>query len=128
MSEQSRSLILASTSPRRRELLRKAGFSITAASTGEEALDEDGFSDVATVAARCVFRDCRHDGEPGCAINQAIATGALDAARVANYLKLQAEIQTAAARKAARQAPRSGNRKPSRAKLRRNDQRFGKSE
>lgn len=96
--------------------------------TGEEALDEDGFSDVATVAARCVFRDCRHDREPGCAINQAIATGALDAGRVANYLKLQEEIQTAAARKAARQAPRSGNRKPSRAKLRRNDQRSGKSE
>ena len=96
--------------------------------TGEEALDEDGFSDVAAVAARCVFRDCRHDREPGCAINQAIATGALDAARVANYLKLQAEIQTAAARKAARQAPRSGNREPSRAKLRRNDQRSGKPE
>ena len=95
--------------------------------TGEEALDDDGFIDVARVAERCAFRDCRHDQEPGCAINAAIAAGELDSQRVANYLKLQGEVQDAAARKAARAAPRPGRRKPSKAKLRRDDQRHGKS-
>lgn len=95
--------------------------------TGDETLDAGGFADVAAVAQRCSFRDCRHVAEPGCAINAAIADGRLDPARVANYLKLQEEIKTAAARKAARLAPRAGSKKPSKASLRRRDQRHGKS-
>lgn len=51
----------------------------------------DVFEDVVRVAARCRFRDCRHDGDEGCAIMSAIASGDLDARRFANFQKLIAE-------------------------------------
>lgn len=41
------------------------------------------FDDIAALAATCQFRDCRHDGEPGCAVR-----GAVDADRLRNYHKL----------------------------------------
>lgn len=94
--------------------------------TGEETLDDGGFADIAELAARCRFRNCRHAREPGCAVQQAITDGALDAGRVANYLKLTAEVSGAAERQAARQAPRPGARKISKAEQRRLDQRYGK--
>jgi ribosome biogenesis GTPase len=47
---------------------------------GEEDLDR-GFADVAELAAGCRFRDCRHAGEPGCAVQQALGNGTLDPAR-----------------------------------------------
>ncbi len=50
-----------------------------------ERLDA-AFGDVAALAARCRFRDCRHDGEPGCAVQ-----GQVDAARLHNWHKLQRE-------------------------------------
>jgi ribosome biogenesis GTPase / thiamine phosphate phosphatase len=46
------------------------------------------FSDIATLAAGCRFRDCRHQGEPGCAV----AASGIDEARLANYTKLQREL------------------------------------
>ncbi|HJU38286.1 MAG TPA: ribosome small subunit-dependent GTPase A [Tahibacter sp.] len=52
---------------------------------------DEVFDDVATLAQRCRFGDCRHETEPGCAIAAAIASGALDAARVARWRKLVAE-------------------------------------
>lgn len=51
-----------------------------------------GFSDIEELAARCKFRDCQHNGEPGCAIGNAIEEGALDAQRYQSYLKLQKEL------------------------------------
>jgi ribosome biogenesis GTPase len=51
----------------------------------------DVFEDIETLAARCRFTDCRHQTEPGCAINAAMAEGALDPARLARWRKLQAE-------------------------------------
>lgn len=60
--------------------------------TGEEDLAEDGFADVEALAACCKFRDCRHAGEPGCAVQAAIAAGTLDAGRFENYQKLSGEI------------------------------------
>jgi ribosome biogenesis GTPase / thiamine phosphate phosphatase len=33
---------------------------------------ERGFSEVADLARACRFRDCRHDGEPGCAVRDAV--------------------------------------------------------
>ncbi len=56
----------------------------------DEGLDET-FDDVAELAARCRFRDCRHESEPGCAVRAAIADGSLAAARWASYEKLQKE-------------------------------------
>ncbi|MES1945720.1 GTPase RsgA [Salinisphaera sp. C84B14] len=64
--------------------------------TGEEDLVEDGFADIEALATHCRFRDCRHVGEPGCAVRAAIDAGQLDAARFANYEKLRGEIAQAA--------------------------------
>ncbi len=33
---------------------------------------EGVFDDVSTLAARCRFRDCRHEGEPGCAVRDGV--------------------------------------------------------
>lgn len=49
------------------------------------------FEDVASVMAACKFSDCTHAGEPGCAVREAIASGALDERRVRNYEKLLRE-------------------------------------
>lgn len=46
------------------------------------------FDDVAAAAQRCRFRDCRHDGEPGCAVRES-----LPAERVRSFHKLQREAR-----------------------------------
>jgi ribosome biogenesis GTPase / thiamine phosphate phosphatase len=46
------------------------------------------FDDIARLAPLCRFRDCRHDGEPGCAVQ-----GALAPARLKNFHKLQREAE-----------------------------------
>ena len=56
----------------------------------EGALDEV-FSEIATLAVNCRFSDCHHESEPGCAVQAAIASGALDAGRLARFRKLRAE-------------------------------------
>lgn len=50
------------------------------------------FGDVEGLAGACRFRDCTHQGEPGCAVTEAVHTGALDAERLASYDKLQKEL------------------------------------
>lgn len=57
------------------------------------------FDDVAALAEGCHFTDCRHLEEPRCAVKQAIADGTLEAGRLENYLKLQAEVQALDRRK-----------------------------
>lgn len=57
----------------------------------DEAAVEMTFADVAELAARCRFRDCRHHGEPGCAIEAALDDGSLDPDHWTSYLKLQRE-------------------------------------
>jgi ribosome biogenesis GTPase / thiamine phosphate phosphatase len=54
------------------------------------------FEDIEGIAAACRFGDCRHGGEPGCAVREALEEGALDAARYENYRKMQAEMRHAA--------------------------------
>ena len=49
------------------------------------------FDEVEAVSHQCRFRDCRHDGEDGCAIEIALENEELDPRRVENYLKLLAE-------------------------------------
>ena len=51
------------------------------------------FTDMEELAARCRFTDCRHESEPGCVIQDALARGALDSGRWRNYLKLQKELE-----------------------------------
>ena len=53
-------------------------------SGGEAA--SDAFDDIATLAAGCRFRDCRHENEPGCAV-----LGELDAERLSSWRKLSRE-------------------------------------
>ena len=50
------------------------------------------FADIEALAPGCRFDDCAHDQEPGCAVQAAIARGDLDAARLAHYRELDAEL------------------------------------
>ena len=49
------------------------------------------FSDLAELALTCHFNNCRHDGEPGCAIRAALEAGTLDPARLSRWKKLERE-------------------------------------
>jgi ribosome biogenesis GTPase len=50
-----------------------------------------GFDEIEALAAGCRFRDCRHEGEPGCAVLGAVEEGRLDPARLAGHRKLERE-------------------------------------
>lgn len=60
-----------------------------------QLVDEGGldvvFADVAALAARCRYRDCRHDAEPGCAVRAAAESGHLAPDRLEHYRKLEEE-------------------------------------
>ncbi len=49
------------------------------------------FADIDALAEQCQFGDCRHEGEPGCAVQVALSAGTLDAARLENRKKLLRE-------------------------------------
>jgi len=49
------------------------------------------FADIDALAEECRFRDCRHRGEPGCAVVAAVAAGMLPEARLESFRKLQDE-------------------------------------
>ncbi len=49
------------------------------------------FADIDELAAKCRFRDCRHENEPGCAVQDALLAGSLDEARLENRRKLERE-------------------------------------
>ena len=59
---------------------------------------EGTFADVESLAASCRFGNCRHEGEPGCAVVSAVAAGTLAADRLASYHKLQRELRHLALR------------------------------
>ncbi|HWM84439.1 MAG TPA: ribosome small subunit-dependent GTPase A [Kofleriaceae bacterium] len=59
---------------------------------GDDGGLEASFADIAALAGDCRFRDCAHGGEPGCAVEGAAGSGALDPARLAGYRKLVREI------------------------------------
>jgi len=59
---------------------------------------EATFSDIATLAENCRFRDCAHGAEPGCAVQGALAKGLLDPDRYGHYLRLRREVAFEAAR------------------------------
>jgi len=87
--------------------------------TGEEELADGGFGDLEALAAQCRFRDCRHAGEPGCAVRAAIEAGTLDPGRLGNYLKLRDEVAVASGRLAARLAQKAEVRTPGKPPARR---------
>ncbi|QPC87991.1 ribosome small subunit-dependent GTPase A [Mesorhizobium sp. NBSH29] len=60
---------------------------LTEASTGIEEV----FSQILDLAQNCRFSDCSHGTEPGCAVQAALKSGELDAARLERWRKLAAE-------------------------------------
>lgn len=56
---------------------------------------EDGinqvFRDIEELSKHCKFNDCTHNNEPGCAVQNAIKEGFLNADRLENYLKILKE-------------------------------------
>ena len=57
---------------------------------------QQAFPDIAVWAAQCAFRDCSHNAEPGCAVQTALSSGAIDQPRWRSYLKLRRELRHAA--------------------------------
>jgi ribosome biogenesis GTPase len=61
---------------------------LTEAAAGFEAT----FEDVELLVSSCRFGDCQHRNEPGCAVQDALRSGALESGRYAAYQKLQREL------------------------------------
>lgn len=58
----------------------------------DESVVDRVFDDISQIALACRFSDCSHDGEPGCAVREAIAAGNLDVARLDHYRHLLREM------------------------------------
>lgn len=52
---------------------------------------ERAFADVFDLMDHCRFRDCKHELEPGCAVNEAVVDGRLDLRRLDSMKRLVAE-------------------------------------
>ena len=65
---------------------------------------DHAFADIAELAAFCRFGDCRHDAEPGCAVQAEVAAGTLPARRLESWRRLHGEVERESARQAARLA------------------------
>jgi ribosome biogenesis GTPase len=59
----------------------------------DETTLRESFSDIEALAQQCKFHDCKHGSDTGCALRQAVEKGELPSARLAGYLKLDAEIE-----------------------------------
>ncbi len=87
-----------------RELFELPGGALLVDTPGIRALEvlsadegvETAFDDVVDIAATCRFSDCRHEGEPGCAVRAALADGRLTEDRLASHRKLERESARAA--------------------------------
>lgn len=68
----------------------------------EETLRES-FADIEELAEQCRFRDCKHQGDAGCAIEAAVKSGKLDPRRYEGFLRLDEEIEELNRRRKKRQ-------------------------
>jgi ribosome biogenesis GTPase len=93
--------------------------------TGDEDVGEIVFADIESLAADCRFRDCRHEAEPGCAVQAAIAAGTLDPERLAHQRKLAAERASAVDQRLALAARKADVKVKTRALHRRLDDKRG---
>ncbi len=59
---------------------------------GSEDGMEDTFNEIHEEAKNCRFRDCSHQGEPGCAVQQLLVEGGLGFERYQNFLDMRAEL------------------------------------
>jgi ribosome biogenesis GTPase len=62
----------------------------------QSAVDQ-AFPEIEEFARSCTFRDCTHNTEPDCAVQNARTAGQIDDARWRSYLKLLRELRYAAA-------------------------------
>lgn len=68
----------------------------------EDGAKPGGFDELGAVADRCRFRDCRHEGEPGCAVEAAIEAGELEEERLEHWQQLEREQERQRAKQDAR--------------------------
>ncbi|CAM3263590.1 ribosome small subunit-dependent GTPase A [Sporolactobacillus spathodeae] len=59
--------------------------------TASDGAFSQSFADIDQLAQNCHFSDCSHQSEPGCAVQAALLSGALDLGRWTSYQKLQRE-------------------------------------
>ncbi len=57
----------------------------------DDAVNET-FADIAELAEHCRFGDCQHDGEPGCAVAEAIEAGDLEQRRLGSWRAIRREM------------------------------------
>lgn len=57
-----------------------------------------GFPEIEALARTCRFRDCAHDGEPGCAVAEAAGSGRIDPSRLGARARLVREAENLALR------------------------------
>ncbi|MEQ8834464.1 MAG: ribosome small subunit-dependent GTPase A [Miltoncostaeaceae bacterium] len=69
------------------------------------------FADITALAAECRFSDCRHAGEPGCAVAAAVQRGDLDPSRVDSHARLVAEEEALERRRVPHQERAHGRRR-----------------
>lgn len=98
----------------RRELHRLPGGGLVIDTPGTRELGltlagdgHAGFTDIGALAEACRFADCTHTREPGCAVQAAIASGALPAARLESYARQQRELVHMAEKQGASHARRA---------------------
>jgi ribosome biogenesis GTPase len=60
---------------------------------GAESGIGGSFSDIIGFASGCRYRNCSHTGEPGCAVLEAVNSGALSQEHYDNYIKLREESE-----------------------------------
>ncbi|MFN2463020.1 MAG: ribosome small subunit-dependent GTPase A [Candidatus Dormibacteria bacterium] len=68
--------------------------------TGESV--SRAFADIEALALGCRFSNCRHQAEPGCAVQAAVTGGTLSAARLESRQRMEAEVAATARRVDAR--------------------------
>jgi ribosome biogenesis GTPase len=116
---------------RHRQLLVMPGGAILIDTPGLRELQvwegdvDSAFADIAELASECRFSDCAHSSEPGCAVREALESGALDEGRWASYVRLQRELRAIEARSSRRIQRELKSRWRSRAREVRRARRYG---
>lgn len=54
----------------------------------------DGFIEISSLIGHCRFRNCRHQGEPGCALDEAVKKGTLSAKRRDSFERILSDMES----------------------------------
>ncbi len=68
---------------------------------------EDSFGQFSGISANCLFTDCTHVHEKGCAVIQAVQDGTIEYSTYENYLKMRKEVQYLESKTDSREASNS---------------------